>query len=216
MRTLAVLNQKGGVGKTTLATNLAAAAHLDGMRTLIIDMDTQSSSAEWYAARADSSRLTGLVVVKMDCRLTVQKFRELSGGFDFIVLDGPPRTGDVTTSAAVAADLVLMPVEPGPFDLWASHKTLASLNQADEIRAQLDRGALRRLFVANHADSRSSLAGETMEALADHGEVYGQAVYQRVVYKRAAAEGESVLTHGDQGAARDILALYRAVRERLQ
>src|SRR5689334_17386940 len=113
MFTVAVLNQKGGVGKTTLAINLAAVAHVEKRRTLLVDMDEQGSAAEWYAARADDSPLAGLVVVKMDRPLTLPKFRELATGYDFVVLDGPPRLDRVSVSAAVAADVVLMPVSPG-------------------------------------------------------------------------------------------------------
>lgn len=114
--TIAVLNQKGGVGKTTIATNLAAAAWLDGRRTLLIDLDRQGLALDWYAARAEGSKLSGLAAVKVDKALAVPRFREITVGYDVVILDGPPRLGDVTRSAAVAADTVLVPVQPGPFD----------------------------------------------------------------------------------------------------
>jgi chromosome partitioning protein len=212
MYTVAVLNQKGGVGKTTLATNLAAAAHVDGRRSLLVDMDVQGSAAEWYTARADASRLAGLVVVKMDRRLTVPKFRELASGYEFIVLDGPPRLDEVTCSAAVAADVVVIPVSPGPFDLWATSSTLATLDRADEIRAQLDRPPVRRAFVVNRAEVGTTLTRDTPEALAATGEVLDVVVHQRIVFKRAALAGESVLTFGgDDTAADEIRDLYKSI-----
>lgn len=216
MTTVAVLNQKGGVGKTTLALNMASAAHLAGRRTLVVDMDSQSSSAEWFAARDDGSKLSGLVVVKMDRRLTVPKFAEISAGFDFVVLDGPPRVDDVTCSAAVAADVVMIPVTPGPFDLWATNKTLETLFQADEIREQLARGPARRLFVVNHAEIRTTLTRETPEALAEYGEVLQTIIHQRIAFKRSCLQGESVLTWNDQAAAAEIRALYAEVCGRMQ
>lgn len=215
MYTVAVLNQKGGVGKTTLAVNLAAAAHVDGRKTLIVDMDQQGSAAEWYSARADESPLAGLVVVKMDRRLTVPKFRELASGYDFVVLDCPPRLDDVSSSAAVAADVVVIPVSPGPFDLWATSSTLATLDRADEIRAQLDRPAVRRIFVVNRAEVGTTLTRETPEVLADRGDVLDTVIHQRIAFKRSALAGESVLTAGgDQAAEVEIRSLYKAVSGR--
>lgn len=212
MFTVAVLNQKGGVGKTTLAVNLAAAAHVDGKRTLLVDMDMQGSAAEWFAARADSSPLAGLVVVKMDRRLTVPKFRELAGGYDFVVLDGPPRLDEVTSSAAVASDVVLIPVSPGPFDLWATSSTIKTLDSADEIRAQLDRGPVRRVFVINRAEVGTTMTRSTPEAIAEVGEVLDVVVHQRIAFKKSAGNGESVLTAvGDEAAESEIKALYRAL-----
>jgi chromosome partitioning protein len=213
MTTIAVLNQKGGVGKTTLAVNLGGAAHVDGRRTLIVDMDVQGSATDWYAARADDSPLAGLVVMKMDKRLTVPKFKELSTGYDFVVLDGPPRLDDVTQSAAVAADVALIPVSPGPFDLWATSSTLKTLDHADEIRDQLGRSPVRRVFVVNRAEVGGTLTRELPEVLAEgENEVLETVVHQRIAFKKSALKGECVLTFGgDEAAMSEVKALYRAV-----
>jgi cellulose biosynthesis protein BcsQ len=105
-----VLQQKGGSGKTTLAVNLAAAAHLEGRRTLVVDMDRQASAFDWSAARQEGSSLEGLAVVKADRAIALPRFREISRGYEFVFLDGPPRLGDVTQSAAVAADVAVLPL----------------------------------------------------------------------------------------------------------
>jgi hypothetical protein len=95
--TVAVLQQKGGSGKTTLAINLAAAAHLDGERALGVDMDRQASAFDWSAARQDGSPLDGLSVVKADKAMVLSRCKEIAG-HDYVFLDGPPRLGDVTQS----------------------------------------------------------------------------------------------------------------------
>lgn len=74
MLTISVLNQKGGAGKTTLATNLAAAAHLAGRRTTLLDLDRQGSAFDWYSARKDGSKLDGLSVARADKALTCPSF----------------------------------------------------------------------------------------------------------------------------------------------
>lgn len=214
MLTIAVLNQKGGAGKTTLSTNLAAMGHLAGLRTLIIDMDRQGSALDWSAARQDGSKLTGLSVVKADKPLAVPRFAEITRGYDLVILDGPPRLGDITRSAACAADVVVLPVQPGPFDLWAVSETLDLLESADSIREELGRKPVRRMFVVNRASIGTVLARQAPGALETSGELAGT-VHQRIAFPEAAAVGESVLTIEPTGAAAfEIRRVYKAVSER--
>jgi len=215
MLTVAVLQQKGGSGKTTLAINLAAAAHLDGDRALVVDMDRQASAFDWSAARQDGSPLDGLSVVKADKAMALPRFKEIAHGYDYVFLDGPPRLGDVTQSAAVAADVAVLPIQPGPFDFWAVAETLESLDQADQIREQLGRPPIRRVFVLNRASTNTRLAREAAAAAELHkagGELAG-VVHQRIAFPDAASRGESVLTSSStQAAADDIQRLWRKVK----
>jgi len=212
MVAIAVLSEKGGCGKTTLAINVAAAAHLAGHKTILVDLDTQASAYAWSMARPDGSKLDGLAVVRAD-RLTRPRFREITEGRDISILDGPPRIGEVTRAAAAVADVVLVPVQPGPFDFWAASDTWGALDQADAIRAELGLPPVRRVFVLNRAIGRSALAREAPAILAEQGEVLG-VVGQRVAFASAAASGESVLTSGEDAQARaEIEALYRRLME---
>jgi chromosome partitioning protein len=210
--TIAVLNQKGGVGKTSLAVNLGAAAHLAGRRTLIIDMDRQGSAFDWSSARREGSKLDGLAVVRADRALPVARLREMSAGYDVVILDGPPRLGDVTRAAACAADVVLVPVQPGPFDYWAASETLELLNAADEMRAELGRRPVVRRFVVNRASRGTVLAREASGALEGSAPIAG-VVHQRIAFAESSAVGESVVTTDPHGAAAlEIGRLWRAVR----
>ena len=194
MTTIAVLNQKGGVGKTTLATNLAAAAHLSRKRTLLIDLDRQGSALDWYNARGDGSALAGLSTVKVDRTLSLPKLQEIARGFEVVILDGPPRLDELTRCAAVAADLVVIPVRPGAFDLWAIEATTATLDDADTIRTTIRRAAVLRMFVVNAASTNTVIARDTPAALAGFGEMVPTVVHQRIAFADAATRGESVLT----------------------
>jgi chromosome partitioning protein len=201
--TVAVLNQKGGVGKTTLAVNLASASHLSGQRTLVLDLDTQGSAMDWSAARQEGSPLDGLSVARADKALTLPRFRELAAGYDVAILDGPARLGDITCAAAVAADVALVPLRPGLFDWWASPDTLDLLDSADGVRAQLDRPPVRRVFVLNAGDERTRIARAALEALAKIGELAPVTIAHRVVYIEAVTAGGTVLTVAPDSPAAD-------------
>ena len=213
MLTVAVLQQKGGSGKTTLAVNLAAAAHLEGSRTLVVDMDRQASAFDWSAARRDGSSLEGLAVVKADRALSLPRLNEIARGYEYVFLDGPPRLGDVTQSAAVAADVAVLPIQPGPFDFWAVAETMESLDQADQIREQLGRCPIRRVFVINRASANTRLAREAEAELGNAGGELAGVVHQRVAFPDAASRGESVLTsRAGEAAAEDIRRLWRQLK----
>jgi len=213
MLTVAVLQQKGGSGKTTLAINLATGAHLDGGHALVVDMDRRASDFDWSAARQDGSPLDGLAVVKADRAMALPRFKEMSRGYDYVFLDGPPRQGDVTRSAAVATDSAVLPIRPGPFDFSAVAETLESLDQADQIREQLGRPPIRRIFVLNRASTNARLAREAEVELRKAGGELAGVVHQRIAFPDAASRGESVLTSSStEAAADDIRRLWRNVK----
>ena len=214
MLTVAVLQQKGGSGKTTLAINLAAAAHLDGDLALVVDMDRQASAFDWSAARQDGSPLDGLAVVKADRSMALPRFKEIARGYDYVFLDAPPRLGDVTQSAAVAADVAVLPIQPGPFDFWAVVATLESLDQADPIREQLGRPPIRRAFVLNRASTNTQLAREAEAELRKAGGELAGVVHQRIAsFPDSASRGESVLTSpATPLAAEDIRRRWRRLK----
>ena len=212
MRTIAVLNQKGGTGKTTIAANLAAAAHLSGKRTLVLDLDRQGSSFDWYSARKEGSKLDGLNVARTDKALSLPKFRELARGYDVVVCDGPPRLGDVTRSAAVAADIIVIPLRAGPLDWWAAVETIELLDSADEIRTELGRSPVRRLFVLNGVAPNTRITRQALDAIASTGgDLAPVTIGNRVAFAESMFTGESVLTTAPgTPAADEIVRLYDA------
>lgn len=110
MNIIAVLNQKGGSGKTTIATHLARALQLNGADVLLVDSDPQGSARDWSAAREDQP----LTVVGIDRPTIDRDIKNLALKVDFVIIDGAPQAADLAVSAIKAADLVLIPVQPSP------------------------------------------------------------------------------------------------------
>jgi chromosome partitioning protein len=210
---IAVLNQKGGVGKSMVSQNLAAAAHLAGHRTILLDLDSQGTSWDWFARREATSRLRGLVVQKVDRVLTQALLDDLTRGFDVAVFDGPPAIGKVTQAAAVASDVILIPLRAGPAEWWAAATTVETLDHADAIREQLGLPPVRRVWMLNETDGRVKEAQFIEQALRDAQlELLPVRWASRVAYNRARGIGEATVTNEPDGAAaREVLALYDAI-----
>lgn len=182
---ISLLNQKGGVGKTTLSVSLAASLARDGSRVLLIDADPQGSALDWAAAR-EGEPLFSVVGLP---RPTVHKeISQIGKGFDHIVIDGPPRVTDLARSAIMASDVVLIPVQPSPYDIWAVEEVVKLIEEAKVFK-----DGLKAAFVVNRKIANTAIGRDVGEALAAYPvPVLKASVTQRVVFAEAAAQGRAV------------------------
>jgi chromosome partitioning protein len=201
------LNQKGGVGKTTLAVHVADALARRHKRVLLVDADPQGSALDWAASRKGEP----LFPVAGLPRPSIHKeLPALAKGYEFVLIDGPPRVYEVARSAIMASDLVLIPVQPSPYDVWAAKEIVDLLREASVFKPNL-----KSAFVINRKIVNTALGRDVVEALAEYPlPVLKTAICQRVALAESAAQGQTVFeTAPDNPAGKELIALVDDILE---
>jgi chromosome partitioning protein len=200
-----VLNQKGGCGKSTLAVNMAAVYAQQRLRVLLVDADPQGSAMAWSAARI----LPPLFPVIGGAKPTLHKdMPELSREYHVTVIDGAPRVNELGRSAIMASDMVLIPIQPSPYDVWAAAETVQLVREAQQFKEDL-----KVAFVVNRKIANTAIGRDVASALAEFEvPVLPVAVHQRVLFAESAAQGLAVFEAApNSDAAREIAQLVLSV-----
>jgi chromosome partitioning protein len=204
---ISLLNQKGGVGKTTLAIHLAVALAKKRKRVLLVDADPQGSAMDWSANRESK---TSLPVIGLPKATLHKELPKMEADYDFIIIDGSPRVYDVARSALMASDIVLIPVQPSPYDVWAAKEIVDLLEDIKPFKENL-----KNAFVINRKIVNTAIGRDVNEALAEYSlPVLKSQISQRVGFAESAASGKTVLeTEPKSLASKEINALVKEILE---
>lgn len=204
MKTIAILSQKGGAGKTTLAIHLSIAAGQSAHTAVIIDLDPQASATHWKDSRQDE---TPAVVSAQASRLTSVLDAAKQGGARLAIIDTAPHSESASLAAARAADLILIPCRPAILDLRAIRSTIDIAKIADKPAAA----------VLNSVPPRGSLAADAADAIAEYGIAIAPVqMRQRAAFMHALTGGQAAQEYEPRGkAAAEARRLYGWVCQQL-
>lgn len=195
---ISLIGQKGGVGKSTLATCLAAEYHLRGATTLLVDADPQGSVRTWGDVAAEAGQ-AGPTIVSMGSGLhKPDQLPALAQNFDVTVIDCPPRLGDIQRAAMMVSNLAVLPCGPQPSEVWALAATLEIVEEARMLRPDL----VAAIVVTRRR--HTSLGRTIRESLTATGlPVLRSALGLRSDFEEAMGSGMGVTSYAPNGKAAD-------------
>ena len=199
---LSFINQKGGVGKTTIAINIASRLADQGHKILLIDADKQGSSSTWAGLREDTS----FQVVSLARENMGKDAISLAADYEYTIIDAPPHAEAISRSCIIVSDLVIMPIEPSGLSTWASDITVQQIKQAQEFKETLKCG-----FVVSRKIGKTVIGREVRELVENTGiKVFDTDIENRVAYAESITMGQNIFEWGtDKKAINEIITLTK-------
>ena len=206
---IAVSNQKGGVGKTTIAVNLAACFADDDLDVLVVDADPQASALAWKAQRPET--LPPVQAIGLPTDNLHKEVPDLAGRYDVVIIDAGGQITQSARAAVVAADFVVVPTLPSPPDVASTEEFFEAV--VDVARTFKDLGAA---VLLNQVQRGTRLAGQVLQYVQANQDVFDAVLHQHVAHREAFGFGMAITEHEPTSqAAGDMRRLYHELRQKL-
>lgn len=190
-RVYAIANQKGGAGKTATATNFGSQLAADGHRVLLIDADPQGSALDHQAQRGRCNHPPLMTVVGFPRDTLHREIEQLGAGYEYVIIDAPGRDDTITRSAIMAADIVVVPVQPSPYDIWASDTVLTLIKESKVYRPEI-----KAFWLITRRIVGSKIGTDIKADLAQGGlGLLENTIAQRIAFTESAARGQAVFEY---------------------
>ncbi|MCP4143549.1 MAG: AAA family ATPase [Chloroflexi bacterium] len=200
------VNQKGGVGKTTLSLNVAHYLALKGARVLLIDADRQRSAATWAESRGDAP--PPFTVIEMARENMARDAMQMAGDYDHVVIDGPRDAEAITRNVIVTSEIVVVPIEPSAFSTNAAKTTIAQIEECQIIKPTLKCG-----IVVSRKITGTVIGSDIRDIAAESGfPILEQDIATRVAFAEAATLAQTIFEYQpNSDAAKEIHAFAQEI-----
>lgn len=201
MKIISFLNEKGGVGKSTLATNIATALHRQGKRVVLVDADPQGTSRDWRDASPEGANLPPVVAIDRP-QMLASSLSSLSA--DIVIIDAPAKAEQMAASIVRVSHSALLVIQPSGADVWASAAAVKLINARREAGGTIDAA-----FLVNRASGATKLSKLIKEGSWNEYDIeqFTATVGNRTAFAQAMTDGVSVFDLSDSLAKAEVLAI---------
>lgn len=214
---IAITNLKGGVGKTTVTTNLAVAFAHKGKRVCIVDTDLgQKSSMEWSGNRGES--LLHIPVYGAMSKQLNKEVAKLNEENDIVFIDGTPQLSELAERTVLASDILIIPISPSIYDLRAFENFYEKVQQINQVREDQGLKLVKTTILVNRMADKTNLGREILEALKDYDDVlvFNTKLANRISYAECATYGMGVIEWKDVKARQEFSALVEEINQLIE
>jgi len=210
MRVVGVTQSKGGVGKSTIAVNIARTLQLRGRSVALVDCDAQGTARSWKASRSDGAALPPITAVERAKDLA-PALRDLPPTCEIAVVDGAAQMDHIHAEIIKAADLALVPITPSPLDVWATEGIVRLVKRRQESGVDL-----AAAFVVSRRKAGTKLGDAVQQALGRFDLPVWEGTCDRVAYPQSMGQGLGAVEYSDAKAAAEVNELTNRVETALQ